>query len=234
MSRWFYHILAFFYGRTHWNPFRESLANWMSSWNPNTQNLILIGPSGGYCLSKAFLQQFQKITVIEPDPLARMIFKMRMKSLNVSLEFQAKSLDPHLPIEKTLRSLDSSASILFCNVLGQLPFYQSLEDNWAQKLSRSMKDRSFLSFHDRYSGQKPVKLSSDGTHFTLETGEYVDHLTSELFKGYQKQYFLWRISPHRFHLIEACHSDHPSDNLETSDHSDEEANQMPPQISGSS
>ena len=45
---------------------------------------MLIAPSAGYSLSLDFLNQFNKVHVIDPDPLAKAIFKKRFPKLTLS------------------------------------------------------------------------------------------------------------------------------------------------------
>ena len=56
----------------------------MSEWNPQNQTLILIGASGGYCLEDYFLERFDKIIAIDPDPLAQWFFKKKHSKLFAS------------------------------------------------------------------------------------------------------------------------------------------------------
>jgi hypothetical protein len=66
-----YHWRAWRWRRTPWAPFHDQVRRWLTDWRPEAGQLVLVGPSGGYALSSQFLERFRKITVLEPDDLAR-------------------------------------------------------------------------------------------------------------------------------------------------------------------
>jgi drug/metabolite transporter (DMT)-like permease len=86
---------------------------------------VLIGPSAGYNLQPAFFERFERVSVLEPDPIARLLFRRRLhhdeRSGHPRLEFIAGDHLVHHPerLVPLLEGLGPSA-LLFSNVLGQL------------------------------------------------------------------------------------------------------------------
>jgi hypothetical protein len=210
-----YHVLAWKYRKTLWQPFRNEVQTWLSLWNPPERELILMGASGGYALPVEFLKRFEKIYYVDPDPIARLIFKWRFRGLKI------KALRSHpqnllSPIAKYPK-----AAVLFCNLLGQLPLI--LRDaEFRQLQSRFEKDlteRSWASFHDIVSTsssapfQKPQSLKPQ-RHLNLgavmmtallpprsEKLSLVDHETFWLSEKYSTDLTWWSLRPNSYHLI---------------------------------
>ena len=164
-----YHVKAGLYKDTLWTPFRSMIATWMTPWISCVQKthqnlsrtLLLIGPSGGYCLPlKAISQVYHEIIYVDPDPLARLIFESRFKSAseqNRIIRWEIISAD--FKSFQSLLSRYPKGDILFCNFLGQLRFLcneQQLND-WRNGLRLALKSRHWASFHDRVSGDIPPK-----------------------------------------------------------------------------
>lgn len=180
----FYHYLAFRFSRTLWQPFRQDVARWLNSWNPVADQLILFGSSAGYSLPEAFINKFKRIVAVEPDPIARLLFRKRFPLAKVEFENDRDLLAPipkdysgsssKLAVDRLNEFLSRhpNAAILFSNVLGQLPLeFPHLSDEiFASHLVavRSvLKGREWASYHDVLSTwAKPKKL----TPFTLAPG----------------------------------------------------------------
>ena len=194
--------------------------------------LILFGSSGGYTISESFLLPFKKITIFEPDPLARWIFRRRFPNrLIQKTVFQSSDLlNPD-----GLRSLAENnprACFIMSNVMGQLHLLN--EEQWLllrSQLAGILKNRFWISYHDRVSGEvKPsiskneftAPLSNDALldHFypakigasATPRPELVDHLTYPLFESgdHSCAYFAWPLFPGTWHLIEAVSSGSPT------------------------
>ncbi|MBL8684937.1 MAG: hypothetical protein JNK05_37520 [Myxococcales bacterium] len=240
-----YHLRARRYRTTLWAPFARAVSRWLATWNPPERELLLVGPSGGYCLDLVWLSRFERVTVLEIDPLARWIFARRVKRA-----FEAAKLAPpslafdrrdHLSpragrfVIEPLRALleeHTQSSVLFCNILGQLPLLgpdppEQLPDpppegsyeRWLAQLVEALEGHSWASFHDRLSGtiRPRAELSLDLSPWrssealvadlyaetTDETAVLEDHRTSALAPKVPRAQMLWQLDRGVFHLIEA-------------------------------
>ena len=153
-----------------WVPFRQALGGWLREWQPGGQKLVIIGPSAGYCLERAWLGSFKEIACLDPDPLARLIFRRRLSAFAPDTQVSWSTdnfLSERIPalqirrLEKFL-ALHPGAPVLFSNFLGQLSLL--LHENhvnvpksqaaWKSSLvRRTLAGRSWASFHDRLSGK---------------------------------------------------------------------------------
>jgi len=159
-----YHLRALRYSKSHWESYRWELGDWLLKWEPRETTLVLVGPSAGYCLQPFLFERFERIICLEPDPLARYLFKRKLRKAPLErqpiLEFIAEDHLVHCP-EKFPKLLESTkdACILFSNVIGQLRILLSVENNDAPRFVRvreavreGIQGHSFASFHDRVSG----------------------------------------------------------------------------------
>lgn len=180
----FYHYLALRFSRTLWQPFRTDVARWLSSWNPASEELIIFGSSAGYSLSEPFLNRFKRIIAVEPDPIARVLFRRRFANAKIEFENDRDLLSPiakdyegsssKLAIEKLAAFLKRhpNAAVLFSNVLGQLPLeFPHLSDAIFAKhlvaIRGALRGREWASYHDLLSTwSKPNSLAP----FTLPAG----------------------------------------------------------------
>lgn len=162
-----YHLRATFAGN-RWRPFTDGVAKWLRSWNPVNDELILLGPSGGYTLPPAILQRFKKIHAFDLDPLAAFFFHRRHSPAEFHREdlFWLKgSLSVHAL--KTVLDKHPRAAILFSNLLGQLPLEGKINETDFKKylveLSAVLKDREYATYHDLYS----ITGVPDSVHYLL-------------------------------------------------------------------
>ncbi|MCM2280287.1 MAG: hypothetical protein NDI61_00415 [Bdellovibrionaceae bacterium] len=169
----FYHYLAMRFSRTLWRDFRAEvdhwLTNWLSNslttWSPHAHELIIFGSSAGYSLSTTFLEKFNRVIVVEPDPLARLLLRRRFPQVWWEFTADRNLLAPipeNAPGSASKRALDQlhtflkrypDAAVLFSNVLGQLPLeFPHLSDElFASHLiaiRAAVKDRAWASYHD--------------------------------------------------------------------------------------
>src|SRR4051812_4210301 len=74
-----YHLAALRYASHLWQPFREDLARELAKRlpRPGETDLVLVGPSGGYCFEPSFLAGYRSIVAIDIDPLAGTAFRKR-------------------------------------------------------------------------------------------------------------------------------------------------------------
>lgn len=223
-----YHLRAARHGNKSWRPFRDGLQGWLTHWQPRERHLVLVGPSAGYSLSTAFLARFDRLTILEPDPLACWLMKRRLRadantrSIRCTFVSEDHLLETPTRLAELVAELD--AAILFCNVLGQLGH---LLPNASDAHLRSIKNavrtatdgRSFASYHDRVSGPAAPALAAAGEHVArrLDDAELAafypgpattvtlfDHGSDGIFDGsLPHSYFAWELKPRYVHLIEA-------------------------------
>ncbi len=144
-----------------WRTFRRDVAQWLDIWDCETEELVIIGPSGGHTLPTQWLRRFDKITGYDLDPLAGFFFKLRHRHPHTT--FLKKDMfwrDGRLSLTPIKQMLEShpKASILFCNVLGQVLLeHPADESDWYQylkELRQVLNGRCWASYHDMYSTEK--------------------------------------------------------------------------------
>jgi hypothetical protein len=206
-----------------WAPFVEPLADWLDGWMPDTEHLLLVGPSAGWCLPDAVFRRFARIDVLEPDPLARVLLSRRLRRLGREPRLHERDYLTADPARIAELACDFPRhAILFCNVLGQLRFlHPELDDTerslqWKRALMAALDGRAWATFHDRLSGRLVPRLggetaASEGAMsdedlaaaFYDDVGELHAHGTDGLFPQLPRRYFAWELVPGRHHLIEA-------------------------------
>lgn len=159
-----YHLRALRYSKETWQPFRRDISNYLLSWKVTSKTLLIVGPSGGYCLPLSMFNRFDQLVCLEPDPLARYIFRRRLLQAPIEshprLEFIKEDyLLKNPPQLVRLVERLGDTSLLFSNVLGQLRCLLQIETESDLRLMRirqavaeATKHRAFASFHDRVSG----------------------------------------------------------------------------------
>jgi hypothetical protein len=120
------------------------------------------------------------------------------------------------------------ASLLFCNLLGQLQLGLTDEEQAAWRaafrgrIGPELASRRWASFHDRWSMDRrasasplPVELRFEHAPSDDELGaalfgsagasvEVLDHETSDLFpEAAPRRYFTWQLTPTALHVVEA-------------------------------
>ncbi len=227
-----YHTRALRHAESLWAPFRGAVAGWLDRWETPTTTLILIGPSAGYCLDTSFLARFTRIVAVDPDPLAPRLFRKRHSAaLTAERQLIWSPVDHFTSGDtlglKALFDAHDGAAVLFCNFLGQL--HLVLPDDqtdpllalWHDALPQALAGHPWASFHDRVSGElrldfdQPLELPERVDDDALldrfyggQEGELVDHRTSGFFATkHSHTYMHWQLSPRRWHLIEAVHSE---------------------------
>lgn len=176
-----------------WRTFRRDVAQWLDVWDCSKEHLLLIGPSGGHTLPTLWLRQFKKIDAYDLDPLARFFFQLRHRHSHISFHqrdmFWREGRLSLAPIQEVLHE-NPQASILFCNVLGQVLLENAAEESdWYQflkDLRQLLSGRSWASYHDMYS---------------KEVGQAeVDHLTNgSWLDGLIQLHFDWPLSRRNHH-----------------------------------
>jgi hypothetical protein len=166
-----YHWRGFRYAETLWQPYRFALAEWLYEWEPPEKRLVVVGPSGGWCIQPFFFERFTEVICLEPDPLAHWVFRRRLARAPLesrpTLRFEREDhllSDPSRLVR--LLEREGSVAVLFSNVLGQLPaLLPELESAADARLAairaavaEATTSRSWASFHDRVSGSIEPEL----------------------------------------------------------------------------
>ncbi len=230
-----YHVRAFV-AAGRWAPFRQELAAWLGELAPSSPRALLVGPSAGYTFPDAFLQRFSSITLLEPDPLAALVLTRRLRRLGVAeLHWEPKDqllaplLDGSSGLVQRL-SADPELCLIFGNLLGQTRFllaeadFERFKAAFRDRIWPLLATRSWLSFHDRLSGNLApafvgryrcnARLSDASVLRELYAAdglaapvELFDHDSGGFFpEALPHSYFSWQIDRTRYHLIEAVSS----------------------------
>ncbi len=234
-----YHYRAARHAGERWRPFRENVRRWLHGWQPPERHLVLVGPSAGYTLPIPWLMTFEKLTILEPDPVACWLLRRKLtlhgrtNRCAQTPEYAFITSD-HLvtqPARWTQRIARSGPSaILFSNVLGQLPHLVgdaagARTADIKGAIRDAVKERSWASYHDRVSSTVAPSVSLSGLHAAQRLTDdeleplyahsqtsvtLVDHDTEDLFpRELAHSYFSWELTPGYFHLIEAVQQTRP-------------------------
>jgi hypothetical protein len=211
-----YHLKALRFS-SDWTNFRSDTQRWLEGWGVPKKEIILIGPSAGYILPAQWLSSFETLSGIEPDPIARLLFRARFSKVQwlkhkwFKVDYSSKSaLFPLKEFEKLCHEHPRSP-ILFCNILGQLPVLYRDEirnhphafEIWKKDFAGILRGRTFASFHDIFSSDKDFVLLGSDREWAAGSN-VVDHQTSDLFSSFNDRcYFKWPLTNNSFHLIEA-------------------------------
>lgn len=202
-----YHLRAWRYRQRLWHGYRTQVAEWLHGWQPDSRQLLLIGPSAGYSLAEDFLAGFARISVLEPDPLARALLRRRFPGIR--FDFASRLHHPTRLIEDF-----PDAAWLFCNLLGQA-WTDTPAATWHAELHAALAGRIWASYHDLVSTARPpdstgrldlpglVALDELLGHF-WQGGELIvdDHDSYGLFPHLARSYTVWPLYPGRYHLVE--------------------------------
>ncbi len=128
-----WHAKALLRHGTIWADFRNRVDRFLTDWlgdialypGEPVSGIILIGPSGGWCLPRSgFLDQFAHVIAIDPDTVARRVFLARhkRKSTKNARFTQEWTWIPSIfqNVLPALLNRHPHHAVLFCNVLGQV------------------------------------------------------------------------------------------------------------------
>ncbi|NDE00617.1 MAG: hypothetical protein EBZ91_02425 [Gammaproteobacteria bacterium] len=212
--RW--HMRALRYRECH-RPFREQVASFLASWEPDTDDLVLVGPSAGWFLPVAFLTRFSRLLMIELDTSARFFFHClhgrQLGRAGVSTRWLMEDFVIRLPEVLAARP---KAAVLFCNVLGQLGLERADYHGELTALKERLVGRRWASFHDRFSATGQSARFREAAIFSATrsmdaamlsdlgcSGEWIDHGTEAVFPdGTRRQIAAWSITTSRLHFVE--------------------------------
>lgn len=228
-----YHLRALRRREAAWAPFRDVLGVRLDAWAarvaPEVEGLVIVGSSAGHCLHAGALARFSRLAIVEPDPLARFLFRRRYgPAEHVDLDFlvggTTASRDAALD---ALLTRFPRAAILFSNVLGQLSVLRDEDDDDASftrdkaHLREALRGRRWMTFHDRFSGALAPRpdvprrfdhrASDDellAAFYEGGAGELVDHSTEGLTDPQRPhEYLVWTLDAAQHHVIELWSSD---------------------------
>lgn len=219
-----YHLRAL-RSRKLWRDFAGELEIWLSEWKTPSGKLILLGPSGGYTLPSAWLRGFSEIHAFDIDPLAPWLFSLRHPGVDAGFErhdvFWQNGHLTTAPLEAIVRA-HPGATLLFCNVLGQLPLENRVDDGdmarYLKQLRASLHGVSWASYHDLYTVEplapqdhrKVAQVFCSGGDIArgvsgVDHLEVTDHtLDGAWSEGLDTVRFSWPLSSHSLHLIEGA------------------------------
>ncbi|MEN9709382.1 MAG: hypothetical protein RIQ68_1790 [Pseudomonadota bacterium] len=208
-----WHLRALWRRARLWKMFRTNVETFLESWPVRSHELLLIGPSAGWCLPEKFLRGFSVVHAMDPDPFAAVLFRLNHPLARIG---DWKRADFFVDGDAFLER-HPGAAVLFCNVLGQRRYVnrniESVENEMSQIKTR-LRGRDWASFHDLLSGfgnaspdVKELKSSLDQATLLSSldlSGEWLDHLTSDVFaRSQSRQVMQWQFAPGRVHLVEA-------------------------------
>jgi hypothetical protein len=177
------------------------------------------------------LNRFERLYVLEPDPIARWLLGARLSHPRLQLEHRDLLVEPLLSGRAGLDELllrRPRASVLFCDLLGQVQLELSdhqqsrFQSEFRRRILPLLAERRWASFHDRWSLDRgldaPRLPSVVGFNYVPKDGELgaawfgpegatvtvLDHATSELFPDPgARRYFAWQLTPQALHIVEA-------------------------------
>lgn len=208
-----WHLRAMMRRPKLWKPFRQDIASWLDDWTPRARELLLIGPSAGWCLPEKTLRNFSAVHVMDPDPFAPFLFRV---------------MHPHTRMGDWVRGdffVDGPAfleqhrhaAVLFCNMLGQRRYVNrnvASAESELRDVKTTLRGREWASFHDLLSGDgladmaaRDVSAAPDQATLLSSlnlSGEWLDHLTRDVFaRSTPRRIIPWQFAKGRLHLVEA-------------------------------
>lgn len=175
---WRYHWRALKYGNNLWHPYKLHVAEFLKQWSPPNEELIIVGPSAGYSLPLDWLTRFRSLEILEPDPIARVVFNARAQysGLQNKLKLSPDDLfiaNPSLESFHSYLTNRPHAAILFTNFLGQVPLlfeHSGATDRLTQfqaQLGNVLNHRTWASYHDYFSVEHDRNVLAPDKIFVL-------------------------------------------------------------------
>lgn len=192
------------------------------------QELILLGGSAGWMMSPAFLARFKSILMVDIDPWAPRLFRLRhgatLRRHAVRLDFLCG--DVHELLDQALAA-QPQACVLFDNFLGLDSIYTRNLEVTARRMRgirQRMRGRLWGSVHDRLSGpgtanwrdaacwardwtsQSGHELPQQAFFASVQAqGSWLDHHAEHVLPpGLNTHLIAWPIVPGRWHWLEAA------------------------------
>ncbi len=171
---WHLHAAA---SQRRWHGTQVQIDRFLARVQPAQRHLLLIGGSAGWMMSTAWLRCFERIDVIDIDPMAPWLFGRRhgaaLEAANCTWQFHRQDGIAGLP---TLLRQYPQAFVWFDNVLGQLRYRLDDEAALERQLGQIqhwLQGRAWGSVHDLYSGptSTPLPAQLDALCQAAEHGE---------------------------------------------------------------
>jgi hypothetical protein len=160
-----YHLRALRYAKSLWQPYRWALGEWLLGWEVQADTLVLVGPSGGYCLQPFLFERFERIVCLEPDPLAGALFARSVARAPIERRPRVEIVREDKLVQHPERFVpwleaEGQAAVLFSNIIGQLCVLHGVDERADDprleavrtEVQRALVGRAWASFHDRVSG----------------------------------------------------------------------------------
>ncbi|MEY4724986.1 MAG: hypothetical protein RL043_1135 [Pseudomonadota bacterium] len=219
-----WHLKAWRYRQRLWAGYLQQTKDFLEDWSNRSlepagiRRLVIVGASAGWSLPAGWVQSFDELVLIDPDPLVPWLFnRNHSKPAGQHREWIRKDFRQVLP---GLLAVPKPTAVLFNNLLGQLRLTsKDLEATEAQlgDLKTQLAGVHWASFHDRLSGdwdqaqQSAGAMTAEGsidnaslTKAYAKGGEWLDHLTADVLPQTSKRWiYPWRITPDRLHVVEA-------------------------------
>lgn len=152
---WRWHWRAF-WQRRRWRRTTELIAAWLAEQPVQQPELLLIGGSAGWMMSGRWLQQFERVVLVDIDPRASWLFRFNhgraLRQSGTALE--TLRADAMQDLESLLAAYPRAA-VFFDNVLGQHLYrvheLERAEDDLNQ-IALRLRGREWGSVHDLFSG----------------------------------------------------------------------------------
>ncbi len=219
-----WHLKAWRYRQRLWAGYLQQTKDFLEDWSNRSlepagiRRLVIVGASAGWSLPAGWVQSFDELVLIDPDPLAPRLFgRNHPKPEGQHRGWVRQDFRQVLP---NLLAGPKPTAVLFNNLLGQLRLTsQDLDATESQlaELKTQLAAVHWASFHDRLSGDWSAALQSAGamtaegpldntalTKTYAKGGEWLDHLTADVFPQTSTRWvYPWRITPDRLHVVEA-------------------------------
>ncbi|HAG91658.1 MAG TPA: hypothetical protein DCL41_07285 [Bdellovibrionales bacterium] len=215
-----YHLRALQARGSLWLPFIQNLDSELKNRTQkcSSSHLVLVGGSGGHCLTTSFLEHFESIIHIDKDPLAAFFFKRRHKNLKVRF-LRSNIFNSNQKIKaEFINEFPSENHIwLWSNLLGQLGL-ENIEDKVLktfENINSQMSGYRWLSYHDVYSAEgfthdaqlrkRPYSGWDDVLKSLEISNEKIvlrDHLTKDHLNLKDKKILPWALRENQLHFVE--------------------------------
>ncbi len=227
-----YHALARRYHSMLWSDYARQVEQALVQWAPPGDELVVVGPSGGWLLPNRLLKRYVHVTAIEPDPMARWLLRRRFPQVVWSFDVH-DYFTPYgdRPWREGLHHLAQqypSQPIYFAEFLGQfIGLYPdavareeagvvvatSAYSAWKEEFQQVFRHRPVFSSHDRLVAREAphtavVDLSDELPAADLALRLWqpavaaADPLSGQLFPGRPRQVAIWQRQPGYWHAME--------------------------------
>jgi len=227
-----YHALARRYRHLLWQDYAKQVEQSLLLWAPAGDELVVVGPSGGWLLPQSLLQRYVRVTAIEPDPLARWLLRRRFPGLAWSFDVH-DYFTPYgdCPWREGLHRLAAQyphQPIYFAEFLGQ---FMGLYPNavarevgdavveapafaaWKHEFWQVFCHRPVFSSHDRLVARQPphtfcLQLPTEYSAAELAAqlwhpdAAVADPQSGGLFPGLPRRVAVWQRRPGYWHAME--------------------------------